>query len=209
MKKRIYCVLFCIVAMCVTSNSFGAATWTPLVNNAPGDVVLMLLLSDGTVMAAHQPASGTGKGWYRLTPDQNGSYINGTWTTLAPMTYSRLWYSSDVLRDGRVLVAGAEYGTGTTNSEVYDPTLNVWTVIGIPAGLILTNNVPVMGENSAGFTDSISTVLPNGDVLVSPNFPVTNRQTLFFDPFATGWSAVPLLVPRVIRTIKTKPVGSN
>lgn len=181
--------------MCVTTISFGAATWTPLVNNAPGDVVLMLLLSDGTVMAAHQPASGDGKGWYRLTPDKNGSYINGTWTTLASMTYSRLWYSSDVLRDGRVLVAGGEYGTGSTNSEVYDPSRNVWTVIGIPAGLILTNNA-VSGENSAGFTDSISTVLPNGNVLVSPNYPKTNRQTLIFDPIMNAWSSGPLLVGR-------------
>lgn len=195
MKKRMIYTWLCFVMTLVTPVSFGA-TWTPLVNDAPGDVVLMLLLSDGTVMAAHQPASGDGKGWYRLTPDKNGSYINGTWTTLASMTYSRLWYSSDVLRDGRVFVAGAEYGTGTTNSEVYDPVSNVWTVIGIPPGLILTNNVPVSGENSAGFTDSISTVLPNGDVLVSPNYPTTNRLTLLFDPTMNAWSPGPLLVGR-------------
>lgn len=182
--------------MLVTATSFGAS-WTPLTNQAPGNVVLMLLLPDGTVMAARQPNSGYGKGWCRLTPDKNGSYINGTWTTLASMSYSRLWYSSQVLRDGRVLVAGAEYGTGTANSEVYDPLSDTWTVVPIPSTLIQTNNNPdSSGQNNAGLTDSISTVLPNGTVLVSPNFPKTNRATIIFDPASNAWSAGPLLVGR-------------
>jgi len=46
----------------------------------------LLLLSDGTVMAASGgPAGrGTGNAWYRLTPDANGSYLNGSWSTLGP-----------------------------------------------------------------------------------------------------------------------------
>src|SRR5215831_14381010 len=61
-----------------------AGTWTPLLAGAPAEVSLMLLLSDGTVMAA-----GAGvvprRDWYRLTPDIHGSYVNGQWTVLAPM----------------------------------------------------------------------------------------------------------------------------
>ena len=58
--------------------------------------------------------------WYKLTPDIHGSYVNGSWTNLTSMHCNRTWYSSDVLRDGRVFVAGGEYGDGTTNAEVYE-----------------------------------------------------------------------------------------
>ena len=96
-------------------------SWQPLARTAPGSISLMLLLSDGTVMAAN---SGTSSTWYQLTPDRNGSYVNGTWSVMASMHDTRLYYSSDVLTDGRVFVAGGEYGTGKRNAEVYDPLTN-------------------------------------------------------------------------------------
>jgi hypothetical protein len=164
-------------------------TWTPLANGAPTGVNTMLLLSDGTVMAADG-----GTGWYKLTPDSLGSYTNGTWTTLAPMNFSRLYYSSDVLTNGQVLVAGAEYGTGTTNSELYDPVGNTWTYIAIPAGLITMNNtVGSGGGNSAGFSDSVSKILPNGNVLVAPVNPVTSGGTVIYNTASQTWSAGPKL----------------
>ena len=73
-----------------------AGEWTKLNRGAPGPVNMMLLLSDGTVMAQNTG----GNAWYRLTPN-NGSYVNGNWTTRQPMTSTRLYYSSAVLRDGR------------------------------------------------------------------------------------------------------------
>src|SRR5882724_2411186 len=77
-----------------------AQTWTHLVRNPPAQVNTMLLLSDGTVMAARNNGSSTiSSAWYRLTPDAHGSYINGTWTTLASMHYTRLYYQTQVLRD--------------------------------------------------------------------------------------------------------------
>ena len=73
---------------------------------------------------------------------------------MAPMHYNRLYYSSDVLPDGRVFVAGAEYGNGTTNAEVYDPLRDTWTEIPVPYGLISTNNtVDSKNQNNAGFID--------------------------------------------------------
>ena len=66
----------------------------------------MLLLPDGTVMAHNNG----GNAWYRLTPDSQGHYIHGTWTTLTPMHDTRLYFSSDVLIDGRVFIAGGELG---------------------------------------------------------------------------------------------------
>ena len=66
---------------------------------------------------------------WKLTPDIHGSYVNGTWTSLAPMHYPRQYFASDVLVDGRVFVAGGEYGQGGIAAEVYDPINNTWTVV--------------------------------------------------------------------------------
>ncbi len=122
-----------------------AGTWSALSNPAPGGVQLMLLLSDGTVMC-----QGGGTSWYRLTPDSHGSYVSGTWTTLASAHDSRRYFGSQVLRDGRVYMAGGEYGTGGGRMEIYDPVANTWTTpMTVPNGPI----------------DSCTETLPNGNVL--------------------------------------------
>src|ERR1700722_18829258 len=158
-------ILFAFLPFVVASMSYGG-TWTPLANQAPDDINLMLLLSDGTVMAANAG----GNDWYRLTPDIHGSYVNGTWTSLASMHYTRLYYASDVLTNGMVLVAGGEYGTGSSKSEIYNPLSNVWTIIPVPSG-ILTNG---------GFEDAISKILPDGNVLAAPDNPATNGYTALY-----------------------------
>src|SRR5258705_3030901 len=104
-------------------------TWTPLVHQAPGGSNLMLLLSDGTVMVSNNNGMTIGSAWYKLTPDVHGSYINGTWSNLATAHDTRLYYPSQVLRDGRVFVAGGEYGTGGPKAEVYNPLTNIWTSV--------------------------------------------------------------------------------
>ncbi len=161
-----------------------AGSWTQLANPAPGAVCLMLLLPDGTVMVANNDGTSDdiGNAWYKLTPDIHGSYVNGSWTNLASMHCNRIWYSSDVLRDGRVFVAGGEYGNGTTNAEVYDPQLNTWTIIPVPPGLITTNPVTSGIDNEYGFMDSMSFTLPDGRVLITPVDPATNGYTVIFDP---------------------------
>ena len=170
-----------------------AGTWSQLTHSAPGAVNLMLLLPDGTVMAADNDGIGNiGYKWYKLTPDIHGSYLQGTWTNLASMHYTRLYYSSAVLRDGRVFVAGGEYGTGTTNAEVYDPRLNVWTIVPVPFGLITTNNVlAAAGNNQSGFIDSSCFTLPDGRVLVVPASPAANGLTAIFDPSSNTFSQGP------------------
>lgn len=176
-----------LVLLILAPRAFAAGEWTKLNRGAPGPVNMMLLLSDGTVMA--QNTGGTA--WYRLTPN-NGSYVDGTWTTRRPMTSTRLYYSSAVLRDGRVMVAGAEYGNGWNTAEIYDPVTDNWTPSPVPVGLITQNNVlGAQGQNQAGFTDSICKILPNGNVLVAPNFPTAPGGTLIFNPGANSWSAGP------------------
>jgi hypothetical protein len=167
-----------------------AGSWTALQNAAPGNVQLMLQLSDGTVMCS----DGGGGAWFKLTPDSNGSYINGSWTTLHSMNYTRRYFSSVILRDGRVFVAGAEYGTGTTNAEIYDPRFDTWTPLPVPAGLITTNNtLNPQGGNTAGFSDSGSVILPGGSVLIAPVYPAAGVGTVIYNPFSNSWSSNALL----------------
>jgi len=95
-----------------------------------------LLLTDGTVMLADKGC----QDWWKLTPDQFGSYLNGTWTQLAslPSGYSPLYHSSAVLPDGRVIIEGGEYNflhaVWTNKGAIYNPQANTWTMVSPPAG---------------------------------------------------------------------------
>jgi hypothetical protein len=103
----------------------------------------MLLLTDGTVIA-HEENDLVGnyatRNWYKLTPGIYGSYINGTWSEIAPLPvgYGPLAFGSAVLPDGRVVVEGGEfnqYGNGYTNlGAIYDPVANTWTKVKPPSG---------------------------------------------------------------------------
>ena len=94
-------------SLSATANA-AAPSLTPLTNQLPDGINFTMLLTDGTVMAqdATYPYM-----WWKLTPDINGSYLNGTWSQLAslPETYSPIAASEAVLADGRVLLIGGEY----------------------------------------------------------------------------------------------------
>ncbi len=191
MKKNL---LFSLLAQLVfTFTSHAAGTWVPLVNGPPGYAGHFLLLSDGTVIA-EDLSTNYGPGWFRLTPDIHGSYANGTWSTIAPMNCARLDFSSVVLTNGNLFVAGGEYAEGTTNAEIYNPANNLWSELTIPAGIITTNNQPYTdGQNSAGFSDCGAILLRDGRVLMTPVFPATNGQTAVYNPAANSWTT-PALV---------------
>ena len=157
-----------------------AGTWAVLAHNLPSaSGGLMLLLSDGTVMAKSIAGGGGGDSigntWYKLTPTSTGSYVNGTWTALAPMVNTRLYFSSQVLKDGRVFVAGGEYGTGGAAGETYDPLTNTWTV------------APAQGQT---ISDANSEILPDGRVLVAL-VSGTRKDTAIFNPVTNTWTAGP------------------
>src|SRR4051794_25161973 len=110
-----------------------SGTWTALVHQPTFAASTMLLLTDGSVMC--QQAGGVN--WYKLKPDASGSYVSGTWSALAPMANTRLYYASAVLKDGRVIVCGGEYsnaGSETNQCELYDPVADSWSVVTPPAG---------------------------------------------------------------------------
>jgi hypothetical protein len=136
----------------------------------------MHLLPDGTVMCANGAAA-----WCRLTPDSHGSYVHGTWSMLASSIDTRLYYASQVLRDGRVFVAGGEYGTGGPHAEVYDPLTDSWTQTDPPASL--------WNPSSDNFYDCNSEILPDGKVLLMPVIPHTSGAALRYDPATNLWSS--------------------
>ena len=149
-----------------------SGTWQPLVNQPLFNASTMLLLNDGSVMCQE---SG-GLNWSRLTPDQFGNYVNGTWAALAPMHFTRLYYASAVLKDGRVFVAGGEYsnaGSETNTAEIYNPGTDTWTTITAPPGWTHIGDAPCC-------------VLPDGRVLLGS---ISNPQTAIYDPSTNTWSA--------------------
>jgi hypothetical protein len=92
----------------------------------------MLLLTDGSVITQ---SGDDGQHWFKLIPDAHGSYVNGTWTTTAPMSFPRLYFTTNVLQDGRVWLLGGEY-TGpyfdpniAPSGEIYDPVKDTWSPI--------------------------------------------------------------------------------
>ncbi len=57
------------------------SVWQPLTNQPSFGAMCPLLLTDGTVLVGDVNGSadgGTGTSWFKLTPDINGSYVNGT-----------------------------------------------------------------------------------------------------------------------------------
>ena len=161
------------------------AAWRPTTRNAPVDGLgNPLLLTDGTVIV-HRACS---EDWYRLTPDTNGNYVNGTWSKIAsmPAGYAPLYFASQVLNDGRVIVNGGEYdqdcsggaqGVWTNRGAVYDPVTDSWTRVSPPSGW-------------ANIGDAQSTVLPNGKYMlanaVTKQQALLNPGTMTWTPTGTG-----------------------
>jgi hypothetical protein len=158
-----------------TSN-VATPTLIPLANQLPNGITFTLLLTDGTVMAQDGTYYNQ---WWKLTPDINGSYLNGTWTQLAslPVSYSPNASAEAVLADGRVIVIGGEYSgpnsdfTLTNEGAIYDPLTDTWTALAPPPGF-------------ANIGDSPSTVLPDGRFLLGQKI---TEEVSALDPGTLRW----------------------
>ncbi|HZI76055.1 MAG TPA: kelch repeat-containing protein, partial [Gemmatimonadales bacterium] len=119
--------------------------------------------------------------WWKLTPDNTGSYLNGTWSQLAslPPGYAPDAFASAVLADGRVVIVGGEYNfnvfTLTNLGAIYDPVANTWTSLTPPSFW------PFIG-------DPPSSVLPNGKFLVGNKL---NKSMGVLDPATLTWTQIP------------------
>ncbi len=153
MPKRFLLVAFCLLLAITGASS--AQTIQRLAHQPPDGAGIGFLLTDGTVLYQGNAESD----WYKLTPDNAGSYINGIWTRMAnlPAGYVPDAFASAVLPDGRVVITGGEYLNGnftlTNLGAIYDPKANTWTNLPAPA------TWQYIG-------DSPSVVLPNGTFMV-------------------------------------------
>jgi hypothetical protein len=196
--------IFALVAWAGVGNAAATSgVWQPLqhrlctVGQPCFAATTMLLLTDGSVMI-HEAC---GSRWFRLTPDIDGSYINGTWSQLAslPDQYRPLYYASAVLPDGRVIINGGEYNnTGascapvwTSKGAIYDPLTNAWETVAPPGGW-------------STIGDAQSVVLATGQYMLANcctrQQALLDAQTLTWTPTGTnkadindeeGWTLLP------------------
>ena len=175
-KKLSLAVLILLLA---ASGVSLAQTLQQLVNQPPNGAGIGFLLTDGTVMFQGNSCLD----WWKLTPDNKGSYVKGTWSQLAslPSNYAPLYFASAVLADGRLVVEGGEYSncggnfTLTNQGAIYDPKTNQWTTLGHPKGWSYTGESP-------------SVVLPNGKYLVGRKL---DKTAATLDPATLQWTLVP------------------
>ena len=173
MTKKIVLFLTLTSLFTLTTLSF-AQTLTPLVHQPPGGANLAFQLTDGTVMCQADRE----QDWYKLTPDNAGSYVNGTWTRLASLQpgYVPDDFASAVLADGRLVITGGEYNNGvftlTNLGAVYDPVANTWTPLAAPPGWDFIG-------------DSPSVVLPDGRFVVGRKL---DMQVAALDPATLTWT---------------------
>ncbi len=171
--------LITFLLLLFTNKTVAQGTWTPVTNQSVNyDEGVMLLLTDGSVLVKTYGGTGIGYSWDKLTPDIHGSYVNGSWTTVSSMNDSRLYFSTQVLKNGTVYAAGGEYGTGKSKAEIYDPINDVWSPT-YPAT-----------DPTDTFYDANSKLLPDGKVLqaVVLTGHLLSKRTYIFDPATASFS---------------------
>lgn len=158
--------------------------FTALANQPPEQGYLTLLLTDGSVLMQSVRDAGV---FYELSPDSEGSYVNGTWRKISspPVGYAPYAAAEAVLADGRALFVGGEYNqndyqlpfapSGLTNmSAVYDPAADRWQMIAPPPGV-------------AYIGDSSSAVLPDGGFVYGDKL---GRDMWRLDPATLTWTSM-------------------
>jgi hypothetical protein len=157
-----------------------SGTWHALNNQPSFKADTMLLLTDGRVMA-HVAGSSA---WWALSPDDTGSYQNGSWSQLTSLpdsknipaskggpTYAPSFFASAVFADGTVFVAGGEYNNNSRGeAEVlaamrYYPDADEWIELPVPANWDQIGDAPCCilndGRLLLGSNDSVGTALYN------------------------------------------------
>jgi hypothetical protein len=172
---ELFCVLWIIVLSPVSwfcwSHANGAA---------------LFQLTDGTIFLNEGSSDGRGtRSWWKLTPNNDGSYIDGSWSKAADSINARTYFSSAVLADGRLVVFGGEFtdesGSNSGDDEdesilceIYNPVADSWQSIAAPAGW-------------AKIGDGACSVMPGGRFYLGN---IENTQTALFDPATLTWTAM-------------------
>lgn len=168
--------------------------WIPLNNQpvfGPDDTypgaMVPILLTDGCVMVVNDNFPYTGEIW-KLTPDINGSYINGTWSQLAslPDGYAPLYFASAVLPDGRVIFMGGEYNgpnydfAASNLGAIYDPVDDFWTPVNPPPFF----NDELFGGGNV-ISDASCVILEDGTFMLACNY---SKQAALLDLKTMTWT---------------------
>jgi hypothetical protein len=175
---RVVCVVVALIVE-VFCALWSIITFFLCISNANGGTAF--LLTDGTVLMQECLMGYGTRRWWKLTPDNQGSYLNGTWSRVHDSNVGRKYFSSAILADGRLLVCGGEYSDAsgfseddeTNTCEIYDPVADTWTVLNPPAGW------PQIGDGACA-------LLSNGTFLMGN---ASDNQTAIFDPATGTWSA--------------------
>jgi hypothetical protein len=140
----------------------------------------MLLLTDGSVLVNSFFFTNHADNWYRLVPDSTGSYVKGTWVNAgsAPSGYNPLYFASEVLPNGYVVIMGGEYNNGssvwTTLGAAYNPLTNTWLKVPAPTGW-------------STIGDAQSVILPNGTMMLANC--CTSQQAILTKTKPVTWTA--------------------
>ena len=148
-----------------------AGTWQGLLHQPTFNTSTMILLSDARIMVQEEAT----QHWHALTPDHHGSYVYGTWSPLADMSFWRRYYASGMLKDGRIVLIGGEQsgdGGDTNKGEIYDPVSDSWSPIPSPPGW-------------AQVGDATCCILPSGNLMIGA---LTTPLCAIFDPVTNSWS---------------------
>jgi hypothetical protein len=169
-----------IVSGAAAQGPFAAGTWTRAKNAPPSAVGHPLLLTDGSVLINSFFFSSHADPWYRLVPDNTGSYVHGTWykAGVLPSGYNPLYFASQVLPSGQVAIFGGEYNNGnlqwTAFGALYTPASNKWTRLSAPSGW-----------GTIGDAESI--LLPNGKMMLA-NCCTSDEAILTLTGEVAGWT---------------------
>jgi hypothetical protein len=160
-----------MTAACAAAHAQTTAT---LKHPIPGGAIITWVLTDGRVLAQ----TGNENTFYTLTPDNTGSYVNGTVQQVGSLYSGYVPYAmaSSVLADGRVVIAGGEYNNGsfafTDLCAIFDPVANTWAKLAPP-------------KDWHFIGDSPSTVLPDGRFLLGRKF---DKRIAALDPKTLTWT---------------------
>lgn len=168
---EVFCALWSIITVvfCASSANGGTA----------------FLLTDGSVLMQECVMGYGTRRWWKLIPDNLGSYFNGTWRRVRDSHVGRKYFASAILADGRLLVCGGEYsdasganaGDDSNRCEIYDPVADTWTEINPPANSD--------GSNWGQIGDAACSLLADGTFLMGN---AIDRQTAIFNATTNVWT---------------------
>ena len=185
-------------------------TWTsiavPNTSTGPFAADLMILLTDGSLLVHNGYVTnlGAAKQWLRLTPDNNGKYETGSWSSEIDMQNARQWFASGVLKDGRVFAIGGEYSDDPLSpndsplGETFDPKTNQWTPLSKPSTFDF-----IRGDCNGCVLEDGRVML--GGVATSGAPSTWTKRTAIWNPAGNSWVEAGLKFGAVSTTTKKDP----